>query len=1194
MGVLGWLPIACENTSPLIHDLHWYLERPMSAATQDNVDRTTSLSLHSIVLATLRHRLALTLTLAIGVATATAVVTGAFLVGDSMRGSLRDLTIQRLGRIESILAPGQFFPFESVTGPGVDGVAIILFPGGGIEHSQSPTTGDPTLRSPSIRRVGGVQIIGVDDDFWELNLDEWRPSHPLDDDSVILNASAADELGVHIGDEVTLRLPDETAVPADSPLGRREIRSEGLPRMVVTGIIPDAGLGRFSLSPNQAAPQSVFARRQTIADVLERDGQANAMLFTETVADEDIRLSLPALGWKLERITRGDAIDVISLTSEQLMLPEAAVEQIVGAFPAESATPVMTYLANVIERADASAAPEAFIVPYSTIAAMNDGSTLSLPADFRSDRRTGEWFNLDDPVPVAINSWTADRLKATVGTTLNIAYYEPEVERGKEIERSFAAMVRMIVPITRPARPARRGRPAVFDDPITAYNDPSLTPEVPGVTDQDSISDWDLPFALTREIDAEDDLYWNEQGLTPKLFLPLADGQRLFGSRFGQTTGLRLDPALVNDLDQVEADILAAIDPIRDELGWMPRHIREQQLKASRGTTPFDALFLSLSTFVIVSAVMLVVLLLRLGMLQRLSEFGTLAATGWPAGRISSLVLREIWFIAILGGAIGVGGGVVYARLVIAALRTWWVDAVTVPFLEFHASPRSLFAGGAIGVAVCMIAAWWTLRFLKRIDPAALLAGRSILVSRGGTSHAKGIGWTKRFSISLGVAALVVGLVGVPMGGQAAAGAFVGGGMLLLAAILLAVLDWLRIRSAWRATIGALALAGVRRNPTRSTLTIALVATAAFLILSLTMFRMSPTSEGTGGFELLATSAQPIHEDLTDETVRKRLLGRDADSLKDVNMMAWRMRPGDDASCNNLYQATRPTVLGIPAADTPNEFAWAAKSMDTGEATWSSLQTSATGSSEDPIPVVIDQNTAMWSLQMRGGVGEVRSFEFEPSHSVFFKVAGLLAGSVLQGRLMIGESNFTEAFPDETGYRFFMMSLPDASRIDQVAEILESRLSDAGMDVRSSDRVLAGLLAVQNTYLTTFQSLGALGLLLGTIGLAVAQLRNVLQRRGEFAVLRAIGFSRGRLAGLVLRENAWLLGLGIGIGVITAVIAVAPQWFRQSSPLPIWEPLIILVGIFAFGFLAGVVAVIRVATLPLIESLRADDAIVEI
>ena len=280
---------------------------------------------------------------------------------------------------------------------------------------------------------------------------------------------------------------------------------------------------------------------------------------------------------------------------------------------------------------------------------------------------------------------------------------------------------------------------------------------------------------------------------------------------------------------------------------------------------------------------------------------------------------------------------------------------------------------------------------------------------------------------------------------------------------------------------------------------------------------------------------------------------------------------------------------------------------DSSEATWELLDVPAAGTVEDPVPVVIDQNTAMWSLQMRGGLGEVKAFDYG-SGDVHFRVVGLLAGSVLQGKLIIGERAFENVFPSSTGYQYFLFAMQggDTSEsaaselsdrddeVDEIAEVLESRLVDAGMDVQRADHVLAGLLAVQNTYLRTFQSLGALGLLLGTIGLAVAQLRSVLERRGELAVMRAVGFTRQRLAALVLGENTFLLAIGIGCGAVTAMMAVLPYAWLSGTNMPIMEPLGILLAILLFGTLAGLVAVWKVLTLPLIESLRAENAVVEL
>ncbi len=74
--------------------------------------------------------------------------------------------------------------------------------------------------------------------------------------------------------------------------------------------------------------------------------------------------------------------------------------------------------------------------------------------------------------------------------------------------------------------------------------------------------------------------------------------------------------------------------------------------------------------------------------------------------------------------------------------------------------------------------------------------------------------------------------------------------------------------------------------------------------------------------------------------------------------------------------------------------------------------------------------------------------------------------------------------------------------------LLEDRLSDFGVDVTDTRARLTAYHQVENTYLSTFQALGALGLLLGTFGLAAVLARNVLERRRELGLLGAIGFTR--------------------------------------------------------------------------------------
>ncbi|WP_145385324.1 ABC transporter permease [Stieleria neptunia] len=1138
------------------------------------------LSAGSMVVSGVRYNWRTSLAVALGVAIATAVIVGALLVGDSMRGSLRGLTVQRLGKIESVLAPGGFFAADNAaTTLGVDPTqlaTVLLFDRAVIE----------TVGSAESRRAGAVQTIGCDQSFWDLDVSGVSPTTMPGDDSIVLTEALAVELGVQVGDQVTVRLPVEQAVPADSPLGRRDVQTEGIPRLTVVDILPDRGLARFSLSPAQATPKNVFLSRDVIGEVLEREGQANVALASVAIDPEKIRVGLSDLGLQLERVTKTfqdqTIFDYYSVTSDRLMLDDTAVETITAALPNGSVTPAMTYLANAIETLDDRGEASA-TVTYSTITAID--SSPELPLDF------GDSDPDDDVVPMVINSWTAERLGVDVGASLRIAYFEPEVENGKEIERTFQAVVTGIVPITEPAKRYFRSRPAVFDREPTRYNDPNLTPTVPGVTDQDSMSDWDTPFELTRDVPAEDDNYWKNHRLTPKAFIPLADGQRLFGSRFGETTGLRIDPTVAADVDALRTQVVAALQPVLPELGWHPRPIRADQLAASKGTTPFDGLFLALSFFVIFSAVMLIAMLFRLGLVRRGRELGTLMAIGLQRKQVSRFFLGEGVVIALIGVLLGVAGGVGYAHAVLAALRTYWVGAVTVPFLTFHATPQSLIGGGLVGLLIGAGTLWWTLRSMLNNQAVTLLRGAD---ASDEVQAEKNISsWPRRIAIALFVMAIGAGIAGAMSGGQTAAGGFVGGGMLLLIAILMLVYEGLRKSkrdhdSAPGYSLGRLARSNSTRAPLRSTLTIGLMATASFLIVAITAFRLQPSDEGTGGFDLVAETAQPLYEDLADADVQRGLLGNDAKLVSSATIVSLRVRSGQDASCNNLYQATEPTVLGIPdqAAESLGRFRfYASADPDVeGQTAWSLLGRKASGSQDDPIPMIVDQNTAMWSLQMIKGIGERKAFVYD-NRTLHFEVVGLLENSLLQGRLIVGETNFESSFPEISGYRYVLINT-DGQPSDAIASAMETRLGDIGFDVSDARQVLSGMMAVQNTYLRTFQSLGGLGLLLGTVGLAIAQLRNVLERRNELAVMRAIGFTQVRLAAMVMGETASLLLIGIGCGVACAVVAVLPHALAGGVRPPILEPIVVVLAIVVFGLIAGLIAAFKVVRMPLLESLR--------
>jgi ABC-type antimicrobial peptide transport system permease subunit len=230
-------------------------------------------------------------------------------------------------------------------------------------------------------------------------------------------------------------------------------------------------------------------------------------------------------------------------------------------------------------------------------------------------------------------------------------------------------------------------------------------------------------------------------------------------------------------------------------------------------------------------------------------------------------------------------------------------------------------------------------------------------------------------------------------------------------------------------------------------------------------------------------------------------------------------------------------------------------------------------------------NTLQYSLHK--GVGDLVPVPNETSPEFALKIVGMMDGSIFQGVLVLSETNFNRLFPEEAGYSYFLIESPPEDK-GELSNLLETGLHDYGFDAESVGRRLESFLEVQNTYLSTFQALGGLGLLLGTLGLATVMLRNVLERRSELALLRAVGFLNSRLVVLVLCENAFLLIWGLLAGTISALIAMSPHLVTIGADVP-WETVALILGAVAIvGMLAALLAVYEAVRTPVLATLRSE------
>ena len=88
------------------------------------------------------------------------------------------------------------------------------------------------------------------------------------------------------------------------------------------------------------------------------------------------------------------------------------------------------------------------------------------------------------------------------------------------------------------------------------WADRTLMPDFPGIEKAESTSDWDAGFPLVHKIRQKDEDYWKKYRGTPKAFITLAAGQKMWGESLWQSDG---DP--VSDSDERTTALTPALSP---------------------------------------------------------------------------------------------------------------------------------------------------------------------------------------------------------------------------------------------------------------------------------------------------------------------------------------------------------------------------------------------------------------------------------------------------------------------------------------------------------------------------------------------------------------------------------------------------------------------------------------------------------
>ncbi len=1155
-----------------------------------------------LVLRSLWHYRRLNLAAAAGMFLGAAVITGALCVGDSLRGTLRTLAVRRLGRVAFALENRDTFRQELAAALGAskqwpvsaaDPPAAVLRTAGTARRASGDELGVPA------RAV----VLGVGPRFWKAFGPDTggAAGQALGGRSAVLSKSLADVIGAAVGDAVIVTVGKEAAAPALSLFARRKQDATQVSfRVVVRAVLTD-GPAFYSLRHDQYAPPNLFVDRNWLGRQVHAEGRANILLAagapgadaatpqtdsalaaalaqSATLADYGFRLSGP------------DPDARCTLAGRRLVLPGPAVRLVDRAAARSSARVMLTsfFLANSLEKAGdkGGAGPPGRAVPYSVMGALASFPPLD-PVRFEDGR---DWNTPLEPDEIVLNAWTARELRAGPGDRIRLRYYAMRDDGGLDAGTATLRL-RGVLPMTSPLQTS------------------TLVPRYRGITDAETLADWDPPFPVDlRRIQPPDEAYWRRYRTTPKAFVSAAFMRNLWQPR---SPGAGEGPAgpATDWITTALLDFGSAPDPdvarehfaraFLDELNKSTlrlrfRPVRREALAAAHGSSDFGGLFLGMSMFLIGAAGLFAGLAVRLNATRRARETGILLAVGWRSKTVRRLLLIEAATLAVVSGLLGLPAGVVYARMLIWGVNTRWRSIVgALPALQLHAVPATLAGGAAAGLLTGVLAAAWGGRVLTRRRPILLLSGWRALAGRA-QPHLARRGWSVA---ALGVMiAVAVGWAALTGHVSAEAAFFAVGGSLLVGSLgafagLLA--RWRMAGAARVLSRGRLARRGLARYWLRNLLVAGVVACAVFLLITVAANErrvrpeeLTDRSSPTGGFSLWVNSALPLRTDLPKALGELELTPGEKDVLARARFFPCRLSDGDGVSCLNVQQPAVPRVLGLsPSMIRRGGFrfrALDAQQRAAAGSTWAMLDLDP---GSDVIPAFADADSAQWILHK--SLGDEIVVPTATGRTVRLRLVGLLDPGIFAGELLIGERHFLRRFGDGGGYRVFLVDVPLANRAELV-QVLRRHAAEFGLDVRTTEEILQAFLSVQNTYLATFGTLGGIALALGMLGVVLLLLRQVEERRADIALLIALGAPRRLPALLLVRETVQVPAVGACIGVACGLAAVAPHLLREHLPVPWGNIILAPVGAVLLGAAAVSFAAWFACRGPLLGALRSE------
>jgi putative ABC transport system permease protein len=1052
-----------------------------------------------------------------------AVITGSLLTGRSVKESLKKSASERLGNTGILINTGVRYFEPSLAEILKDSVRIKCV---GILEINSSCQSLISQKS-----AFNTHVFGIKSDFFVFH---GKDPVTINPGEVAINKKLAEYLGLNTGDELIIRFREISDIPGDAPFSPAKA-SGGSIVMKIGRILEPSDAGNFSLSINQIIPMNIFMNLSDLKDSNGKAAKMNRLLIEDKNGYnlDEIESTLTQIlkpsdiGLTIRKVNKTGEFELVS---DRIFLEETLIKKIKNRIP--SSAPVYTYLANRLNY-DTRSTPYSFIsaLPSSLYPEISDGNGM------------------------IINKWLAGDLGVSENDTVEMFWYSPD-SLNKLVERSNKFVVMGIAEMQ------------------GIWSDSLLMPDFPGISGSKSCSDWDAGALIKMDrIRQKDEDYWNKYKGTPKAFINYEKGKELFGNIYGEATSIRF-PAGISK-KEIEDKLSGSFKP--SETGFTLADLSVESVRAANESVDFSILFISLGFFLILASIVLLSFSVSSYFDSKKDQIKTIFALGFKNAWIEKLLLLESGLIALTGCITGTLAGYFVNILITGALNSVWNGAVQTNTLEAFFNYVPILSGFGITLFITLLLITIKVKlYLKKLNTKE----KDVHISHSPFRNLMGF----LFFLTFTVALFTISVLNKDL---EAALSFSAGTALLISLLLFwrqYYLGWDIFKNNKRKSLSSLYYSFYPANGLSPILFISAGIFAVF-ITGANRMDFNEThlkrSGGTGGYLLWCENAIPIKEDLNSPSGRKTYSLYN-EGLNEISFVPAKRSSGDDASCLNLNHVTAPPLLGLDPTDFISKSSFTFSSVLKGGSLNNPWQFLNKASENNTIYGIADQSVLEWGLKIK--IGDTLILRAENGQPLNIIIAGGLKSSVFQGYVLIGLENFTKFYPSVSGSSVLLVDgNPDLTNIYKSA--LTDRFGNNGINVEKTGDRLASFYEVTNTYLSVFGVFGAFGMVIGIAGLGFVILRNYNQRKKEFALMLAVGFTQLRIKKIIINEQMLILFAGVSTGIISATIATLPS-VLNSPDIPWLNLFLMILAIIVTGIAAILLTVRSIMKKSLVASLK--------